>query len=86
VQAGRDDVDQHFLGALRCGDLEFLVGRRRIERCDDGGMRGDLLGGALTSSYYDLDKDGFTNYSNGHLIQSRRCRVVQTARRRDYAR
>jgi hypothetical protein len=39
-------------------------------------MHGDLLGGLLTSSYYDLNIDGFTNYSNWLLIQSRRSRVV----------
>jgi hypothetical protein len=41
-------------------------------------MHGDLLSELLTSSYYDLNIDGFTNYSNGLLIQSRRSRVVGT--------
>jgi hypothetical protein len=39
-------------------------------------MHGDLLSGLITSSYYDLNIDGFTNYSNGLLIQSSRSRVV----------
>jgi hypothetical protein len=40
-------------------------------------MHGGLLGGLVTSSYYDLNINGFTNYSDGLLIQSRRCRVVE---------